>query len=62
MLTKREMRALSDSELFELSLKKNIKGCHTREANMAMEIRNERSGYWFDVPRKLTKEEYGYDE
>ena len=53
-MTLKEMRELSDEELREISLRKNRHGCATREANMAQQVRQERSGYWPGVAKETS--------
>ena len=54
-MTLQEIRMLSDEELRELSLQKNPKGCATRDADLAQQVRQERSGYWPGVAKKTTQ-------
>lgn len=59
-MKKSEMELLTDEELIELSLRKNKSGCYSRDANLAMEVRRERSGHWCDVMVDCTDPEVLY--
>lgn len=56
-MTITEMRQLSDAELLVIANRKNKKGIHTREANLAMEVRMERSSHWAGIPTQAPKQE-----
>lgn len=63
-MTKKEMRNLSDDDLYKLSIRKNRHGRYTKEANEAMEIRKERSCHWYGVNIDCSEPEatyQGYD-
>ena len=56
-LTRKELERMSDAELLEVSKRKDKKGRYTREANLAMAIRRERSGHWEYVPCRAPENE-----
>ena len=55
-MTIRDIQKLSDEELRELSMQKGKNGCATRDADLAQQVRQERSGYWPGVARRTTQE------
>lgn len=48
-MTLTEIRSMTDEELLVLSKQKNRRGLNSVDAEKAMRVRRERSGYWDDV-------------